>query len=226
MCGRFVALTDPDGLVKFFTIDERQADELAPSYNVAPTDPVYAVAAHQERRYLVTFRWGLVPHWAQSRKVAATMINARAETVASKPAFRDALRRRRCLIPADGFYEWTRDAQGNKQPHFISSPTGGPLALAGLWETWRDPTDPEAPPLKSCTIVTRAAEGPVTELHDRMPLALSSADWSAWLDASTSPQEVTALLHADPPALQFRPVSTRVNTVANNDPELLQPAEV
>ena len=224
MCGRFVALSDPDGLVKFFTIDERQGEELPPSYNVAPTDPVYAVAAHQDRRYLVTFRWGLVPHWAESRKVAATMINARAETVASKPAFRDALRRRRCLIPADGFYEWTRDAQGTKQPHFISASDGGPLAFAGLWETWRDPKDPQAPPLKSCTIVTRPAEGPVTALHDRMPLALSAGDWSAWLDATTSSQEVTALLHADPPALQFRPVSTRVNAVANNDPDLLQPA--
>ena len=225
MCGRFVALTDPDGLVKFFTIDERQGEELPPSYNVAPTDPVYAVAAHSDRRYLVTFRWGLVPHWAESRKVAATMINARAETVASKPAFRDALRRRRCLIPADGFYEWTRDAQGNKQPHLITSTDGGPLAFAGLWETWRDPGDPHAPPLKSCTIVTRAAQGPVTALHDRMPLALNSNDWSAWLDTSTSSQEVTALLHADPPALQFRPVSTRVNAVANNDPDLLQPVE-
>jgi putative SOS response-associated peptidase YedK len=226
MCGRFVALSDPDGLVKFFTIDERQAEELPPSYNVAPTDPVYAVAAHCDRRYLVTFRWGLVPHWAESRKVAATMINARAESVASKPAFRDALRRRRCLIPADGFYEWTRNEQGDKQPHFISSAEGGPLAFAGLWETWRDPADPQAPPLKSCTIVTRPAEGPVTALHDRMPLALGSRDWSAWLDAATSQQEVTALLHADPPALQFRPVSMRVNAVANNDPELLQPAEV
>ena len=221
-----MALTDPDGLVKSFTIDERQAEELPPSYNVAPTDLVYAVAAHADRRYLVTFRWGLVPHWAESRKVAATMINVRAETVASKPAFRAALRRRRCLIPADGFYEWTRDAQGNKQPHFISAAEGGPLAFAGLWETWRDPADPEAPPLKSCTIVTRAAEGPVTALHDRMPLALSADDWSGWLDTSTSPQEVAALLHAEPPALQFRPVSTRVNAVANNDPALLQPAEV
>ena len=226
MCGRFVAISDPDGLVKFFTIDERKADELPPSYNVAPTDPVYAVAAHDDRRLLVTFRWGLVPHWADSPKVAATMINARAETVADKPAFRDSLRRRRCLIPADGFYEWTKDAQGGKQPHFITAAAGGPLALAGLWATWRDPSDPQAPPLKSCTIVTRPAEGPVTELHDRMPLALSAADWSAWLDPATAAGEVTALLHAEPPPLQFRPVSRRVNAVANNDAELLETVAV
>lgn len=226
MCGRFVAISDPDGLVKFFTIDERKADDLPPSYNVAPTDPVYAVAEHDKRRLLVTFRWGLVPHWAHSPKVAATMINARAETVADKPAFRDSLRRRRCLIPADGFYEWTKDAQGGKQPHFITAAEDGPLALAGLWATWRDPEDPDAPPLKSCTIVTRSAEGPVTALHDRMPLALTPQDWGAWLDPETSAGEVTALLHAEPPALRFRPVSRRVNAVANNDADLLETVEV
>lgn len=223
MCGRFVALTDPDGLVKFFTIDERKDDDLPPNYNVAPTDPVRAVAAHDGARYLVTFRWGLVPHWAESPKPAATMINARAETVESKPAFRDALRRRRCLIPADGFFEWTTDEQRRKQPHFITPEAGGLLAFAGLWETWRDPQDPQAAPLKTCTILTRTAEGRVTDLHDRMPLALPPDAWAAWLDTQTSPQEVTALLHVDPPALQHRPVSPRVNAVANNDPELLAP---
>lgn len=223
MCGRFVAATDPDGLVRFFTIDERKDDDLPPSYNVAPTDPVRAVAAHEGRRLLVTFRWGLVPHWAESPKVAATMINARAESVATKPAFRDALGRRRCLIPADGFYEWTKSADGKKIPHFISRPDGNPLALAGVWETWRDKADPDAPPLRSCSIITRAAEGPVTELHDRMPLVLPAEAWSPWLDRETSSEEVTALLHADVPALQLRTVSTRVNAVANNDPELLEP---
>lgn len=226
MCGRFVAVTDPDGLVKFFTIDDRKDDDLPPNYNVAPTDPVRAVAAHDDQRYLVTFRWGLVPSWADSPKLAATMINARAETVTSKPAFRDAVRRRRCLIPADGFYEWTTNEQGRKQPHFITAAAGGPLAFAGLWETWRDRSNPDAPPLRSCTIVTRAAQAPVTRLHDRMPLALPRDAWSAWLDAGTSEHEVTALLHCDPPALEHRPVSTRVNTVANNDPELLVPLSV
>ena len=224
MCGRFVAATDPDGLVRFFTIDERQADDLPPSYNVAPTDPVYAVAEHASRRHLVSFRWGLVPRWAESPKLAATMINARAETVATKPAFRDALRRRRCIIPADGFYEWTTNAAGNKVPHFIRPEAGGLLAFAGLWETWRDKTDPQAPPLRSCTILTRAAEGPVTALHDRMPLSLPPDAWSAWLSPDTEAGEVTALLHVDPPQLRFDAVSARVNAVRNNDPELLEPA--
>ena len=226
MCGRFVALTDPDGLVKFFTIDDRKDDDLPPNYNVAPTDPIRAVAAHDGRRYLVTFRWGLVPSWADSPKVAATMINARAETVADKPAFRDALRRRRCLIPADGFYEWTKDPEGRKQPHFITPSAGGLLAFAGLWETWRDRSNPQAPPLRSCTIVTRAAEGSVTQLHDRMPLALPRDACGSWLDQDTRADEVVALLHSDPPALEHRPVSQRVNAVANNDPDLLSPAGV
>ena len=184
---------------------------------------MYAVAAHDHRRFLVSFRWGLVPHWADSPKVAATMINARAETVATKPAFRDALQRRRCLIPANGFYEWTKAADGSKQPHFISPPAGELLAFAGLWETWRDKTDPTAPPLKSCTIITRPAEGSITQLHDRMPLALPRDAWDPWLASDTSAQEVTALLHSDPPPLDFRAVTTRVNAVANNDEGLLAP---
>lgn len=221
MCGRFVAAMDPDGLVKFFTIDDRKTDDLPPSYNVAPTDSVYAVAAHDNRRYLVSFRWGLVPHWAQSPKVAATMINARVETAAEKPAFRDALRRRRCLIPANGFYEWTKAPDGSKIPHFIAPASGEFLAFAALWETWRDSTTPNAPPLRTCTILTRAAEGPVTHLHDRMPLALPRDGWAAWLAADTAAGEVTALLHSAPPALTCRRVSPRVNAVANNDESLL-----
>jgi putative SOS response-associated peptidase YedK len=226
MCGRFVAATDPDGLVRFFTIDERKTDDLPPSYNVAPTDPVYAVAAVDNRRYLVSFQWGLVPHWADSPRKAATMINARAETVASKPAFRDAVRRRRCLIPANGFYEWTKGAGGRKVPHYITPDDGQLLAFAGVWETWRDPAAPQSPPLRSCTIITRSAEGPVTELHDRMPLALTPDLWSLWLSSATEAGEVTAMLHAEPPPLQFREVSPRVNTVANNDAQLLEPAAV
>ena len=223
MCGRFVAATDPGGLVRFFTIDERKTDDLPPSYNVAPTDAVYAVAASDSRRYLVSFRWGLVPHWAESPKKAATMINARVETAASKPAFRDALRRRRCIIPADGFYEWTTDASGRKVPHFIRPEAGGILAFAGLWETWRDAAEATAPPLRTCTILTRAAEGPVTALHDRMPLALPPDAWSTWLDRSTDAAEVTALLHAEAPALTHSVVSPRVNSVGNNDAQLLEP---
>lgn len=226
MCGRFVAATDPDGLVKFFTIDERKTDDLPPSYNVAPTDLVYAVAAAEDRRYLVSLKWGLVPHWSDSAKKAATMINARVETVESKPAFRDAVRRRRCLIPANGFYEWTTGADGRKVPHYISPQRQELLAFAGLWETWRDRDAADAPPLRTCTIITRPAVGAITQLHDRMPLALPRDTWSSWLSSDTPREEVTAILAADPPALRFREASPRVNAVANNDAQLLEPAGV
>lgn len=223
MCGRFVAATDPDGLVKFFMVDERKTDDIPPSWNVAPTDPVHAIAQHESRRLLVSFRWGLVPRWAESPKIAATMINARAETVMTKPAFRDAMRRRRCIVPADGFYEWRKGEDGQRLPHFISA-GDQPMAFAGLWETWRDPALPDAPPLRTCSIITRPAEGAVTQLHDRMPLALPADAWAPWLDPQTSQQEVTALLHSEPPALRFHSVSTRVNAVRNNDATLIHAA--
>lgn len=223
MCGRFVSASDPDGLVRFFVVDERKTDALPPSYNVAPTDPVYAVAEHDDRRYLVTFRWGLIPSWADTRKQAATMINARVETVADKPAFREALRRRRCLIPADGFYEWRTDDAGAKVPYFISARGGGPLAFAGLWETWRDPASDDAARVRTCTIITRPAEGPVTALHDRMPLALPPQAWDAWLDQESPPGSVGAALDSEPPALEFHAVSPRVNAVRNNDADLIRP---
>ena len=221
MCGRFVSASDPDGLVRFFVIDERKTDDLPPSFNVAPTDPVYAVAAHDQRRYLVSFRWGLVPHWAESPAVAAKMINARAETAAEKPAYRDALRRRRCLIPADGFYEWRRQPDGTKVPHFIHRPDEEPIAFAGLWETWRNREDPQAPPLKTCTILTRPAVPALQTLHDRQPVTLPEQAWEAWLATDSGPDEVQHLLRATPPELTFRPVSDAVNSVRNNGPQLL-----
>lgn len=225
MCGRFVSMSDPDGIVRFFTVDDRKADDLPPSWNVAPTDPVHAVAEHAGRRVLVAFRWGLVPSWARDRRGAARMINARVETVADKPAFRTALSRRRCLLPAAGFYEWTAAPGGGKQPHFIHHAGGTPLAFAGLWETWRDPGDPGAPPLRTCAILTTAAAGRPRDLHDRMPVALDPAAWDAWLDRDlTDPAAAAALLQPlDPGLLVHHPVSTAVNDVRNNGPELLRP---
>jgi putative SOS response-associated peptidase YedK len=225
MCGRFVSMSDPAGIVRFFTVDDRKADDLPPRWNVAPTDEVYAVAAHAGRRLLVTFRWGLVPSWAKDRRGAARMINARVETVADRPAFRTALSRRRCLVPADGFYEWTTAADGRKQPHFIHHAGGVPVAFAGLWETWRDPGDPDAPPLRTCTILTTEARGPVRELHDRMPVALATSRWDGWLDRGlTEPGAVLALLEPlDPGLLVHHPVDPAVNDVRNDGAELLRP---
>jgi putative SOS response-associated peptidase YedK len=182
MCGRFVTASDPDGLVRFLVVDERRDEQLAPSYNVAPTDAVRAVAEHAGRRHLVTFRWGLVPHWADGPREAARLINARSETAADKPAFRDAFRRKRCLVPADGFYEWDRGPDGSKVPYFIH-PTDAPVfAFAGLWDVWRDPSEPHAPPLRTCTILTMPAHDRLAALHDRMPVVLPPAAWDPWLD--------------------------------------------
>lgn len=223
MCGRFVAATDPEGLVRFFTVDDRRVDDLAPNYNVAPTDTVPAVAEHDGRRHLVGFRWGLIPAWAASASVGARMINARAETMGTKPAFRESVRRRRCLIAADGYYEWQTSPDGRKAPYFIFRADGAPLAFAGLWATWRDRANGHTLPVRTCTIVTRGAVAQVRQLHDRMPVALPADLWAPWLDPSTSVAEIEDLVRAEPPSLAFRRVSDRVNRVANNDPGLLEP---
>ncbi len=226
MCGRFVSMTDADGIVRFFTVDDRKADDLPPNYNVAPTDEVYAVVEHDKRRVLVTFRWGLVPSWAKDPKIGARMINARAENVVEKPAYRTALERRRCLIPADGFYEW-RTEGGVKVPHFIHHRGGTPLAFAGLWEVWRDrEAGEDAPWLRTCTILTTDAQGDLADIHPRMPLMLDPERWADWLDRDlTDPQEAAALLEPlDPGLLTHHPVSTEVNSVSNNHARLLNPA--
>lgn len=226
MCGRFVAASDPDGLVRFLVVDERRDEDHPPSYNVAPTDPVRAVVEHDDCRYLVTFRWGLVPRWADDRRIASKLINARRERVADKPAFRDAARWRRCIIPADGFYEWQVGDDGARTPHFIH-PTDAPVfAFAGLWDTWRDRDDPQAPLLRTCTILTMPADARLAALHSRMPVVLPPSSWDAWLDrGATDIRAVQGLLDtAEPGALAHHPVSSAVNTPRNNRPDLLLPA--
>lgn len=225
MCGRFVAMTDPEGLVRFFVVDERRDEDLLPNPNVAPTEPVRAVAEHQGKRVLVTFRWGLVPHWASDRRGASRMINARSETAASKPAFRTALSRRRCLVPADGFYEWKRGPDGTKTPHYVSAAAGAPLALAGLWETWRDPGDPAAAPLRTCAILTTEANDALRALHDRMPVILEPSSWDRWLDRDLrEPEAVRDLLVPYPPdLLALHEVSRDVNDARVKDPQLPAP---
>lgn len=223
VCGRFVAATDPEGIVRFFLIDDRQAEDLPPSWNVAPTDPVYAVAMHEGRRVLVSFRWGLVPFWAKDRKVAARHINARAETVASKPTFAESFQRRRCLIPADGFYEWQRHADGARTPYFVHRVDSAPIAFAGLWASWRDPIDNAR--LRSCAIVTTQASGGIAALHERMPVVLEPTSFQDWLDPDADPACLRHLLaSADPETLTWRPVGTEVNSVRNNHPGLVAPA--
>lgn len=222
MCGRFVAASDPEGLIRFLMVDDRRAHDLPANYNVAPTQDVYAAAMHDGRRYLVTFRWGLVPSWAKDPGVGARMINARVETLRERSAFRDSFQARRCLIPADGYYEWSV-VDGHKVPHFIQPVDGQPLAFAGLWASWRDRSQPEVR-LRTCTIITRDAAPSVSSLHDRMPVALPQQTWASWLDPEADDHEVQAALAESPPPLTFHAVGERVNNHRNNGPDLVAPA--
>ncbi len=224
MCGRFVIAEPPDVYAGYFGAEAVATEALAPNYNVAPTDPVYAVAEHDGRRQLGTFRWGLIPYWAKDRKIASRHINARVETAATKPAFRESFRRRRCLIPADGFYEWEQLAdRPRKLPHFIYAADRAPLAFAGLWGSWRDPETRER--VTTCTILT-GRPGPVVEpIHDRMPVLLPPAAWGSWLDPAL--RDVAALqavlTSVKAPPLAEHAVSTLVNDVRNNFSECVEP---
>jgi putative SOS response-associated peptidase YedK len=222
MCGRFVQSEEARHYAEYFEVDVVKAEDLTPSYNVAPTDHVYAVAEYDEQRMLGTFKWGLLPWWAKDRKMAARSINARMETVAERPAFRDSFRERRCLIPADGFYEWQKRAKG-KLPHFIYAASRRPLALAGLWSSWKDPETEER--VRTCTILTGEPDDLVRPIHNRMPVALMPDAWDGWLDRDNQDQEslMRLLEEAVRPKLAEHPVSTMVNKVANNLPELIVP---
>jgi putative SOS response-associated peptidase YedK len=229
MCGRYVSASKVEDIAEFFSAIPAPV-ELGANYNVAPTNDVYAVIDHPEGRAVQVFQWGLVPAWAKDTKIGSKMINARAETVAEKPAFRSAIKRRRCLVPLDAFYEWQTlpadAALGRpkpvKQPHAITRLDGRPIVVAGLWETWRDkaaPADDPAAnlPLNTLTLITVAANSTMQAIHDRMPAILEPATWAQWLD--TSNVDVASLcgllVPAPPDVLTLRPVSTLVNNVRN-----------
>ena len=219
MCGRFTQQRPTSELAEIFEAADLAADD-GGHYNVAPTDEAAVVVQRDDQRAIVRYRWGLIPHWADSPKIASRTINARAETVGSMPAFRDALRRRRCLVPVDGFYEWRRDG-GQRQPFRIERADGRPLVLAGLWAGWRDPDAGEV--RRTFTIVTTRASSAIEPLHDRMPVALPPSAWSRWLDTrSTDRGELQAMLDAaEHEELSIYPVVPLVNNVRNDGPELL-----
>lgn len=227
MCGRFVAATDAEGFARLLVVDERQTDDLGPRYNVAPSQPVYAAAEHDGRRHLVALRWGLVPSWAKDPKIGNRLVNARSETAADKPSFRSSFRKRRCLIPADGFYEWQRREDGSKVPYLIHRADGAPMAFAGLWSVWRDPEAPDAEPLRTCTILTTEANAFMAGMHDRMPVILEADAWDPWLDRDLADVErLRALLGpADDRLLTGHPVSTEVNSPRHDHPGLLEPVD-
>lgn len=231
MCGRFAASASTDDIVEFFGVEEI-VDEPEPHFNLAPTDPIPAVVQRRAGdeggtvRKLVAPRWGLVPSWSRDAKGAARMINARAETVAEKPAFRKAFATRRCLIPADGYYEWyvLPGQEGlkrpRKQPMFIRPADGGPFVMAGLYEFWRDPAGEW---LTTATIITTTATDEIGHIHDRMPMVVAPADVDDWLDpALIDPVAAAALLRVSE-GLESYAVSDLVNRVANDGPQLIEP---
>jgi putative SOS response-associated peptidase YedK len=222
MCGRFVQAQSPQSYAAHFGAGLAVEESLDPSWNVAPTDRVYAVAEHEGERRLGTFRWGLIPWYADSPKVAAKHINARAETVATKPAFKDSFSRRRCIVPADGFYEWEKLESGGKLPHYIHAGDGSPLALAGLWGSWRDS---EGDRITTCTIITTRPNDLVGRLHDRMPVVLAAESWERWLDPEFGDEGTLRALLSPAPAgvLEEHAVATLVNDVKNNYPECVEP---
>jgi len=242
MCGRYASFREDQDLADQFDI-ARIADDvrlLPPSWNVAPTDLVRMVVERPERledgshgaieRTLRTARWGLVPSWAKAPGIGATMINARAETLATKPAFRRAFSTRRSLVPADGYYEWQAPEPGApskvKQPFYIHAADGAPLAMAGLYEFWKDPTkEPDDPTrwLVTTTIVTTTAVDEMGRVHDRQPILLRPDRWDAWLDPAVDATGAAAILTAPAPQLTLTPVSTAVNKVAHNTPDLITP---
>ena len=218
MCGRYAFFSPAEAVRRTFALDV--VPDLEPRYNIAPTQDVPAVRAGDEGgRVFAMLHWGLVPKWAKERAIGNRMINARAETLAGKPSFRDAFRRRRCLVPADGWYEW-QPAPGGKQPWFIRGKDGRPLAFAGLWERWKDPAGAQ---LESCAIVTTDAAESIRKIHDRMPVVLGEGDWDRWLDAAFSDTDkLSELLRPfDAGALEAWPVSRLVNAPKNQGPELI-----
>ncbi len=218
MCGRFTLRTTPEILREEFDLSDLPAD-LSPRFNIAPSQPV-AIIPNRLPRRLGLVRWGLIPHWAKDPSIGNREINARAETLAVKPSYREPLRRKRCLVPADGFYEWTGEGKA-RRPVFIHLKGDGPFAFAGLWDTWRSPAGEK---VGSCSIVTTEPSEILRPIHDRMPVILPREAWATWLAPEPAePDSLLPLLRPFPSELlELRPVSRYVNTPANEGPQCLE----
>lgn len=223
MCGRFVSTAPPDEIARYFDVDRAPGGVLEPSYNVAPSNDVYVVLETGGHRQLEAMHWGLVPSWAKDPKVGNRMINARAETLAERNAFRNAFRKRRCILPANGFYEWkAQPGEKKKQPYYICRSDGGLMAFAGLWEIWR-PDESSSERLHSCTIITGPPNEKVAALHDRMPIILPPSAWSPWLNPHGDIDAIGDLLVPAPAELlDVHPVSVEVNNPRNKGPGLIE----
>jgi putative SOS response-associated peptidase YedK len=222
MCGRFVVYRDLEQLQEHFPIDKALA-EVTPNYNVAPTHEIFTIIRQEGLNLLEKLHWGLVPHWAKDISTGYKMINARMETVASKPSFRDAFKKRRCLILADGFYEW-KGEKGQKQPFFITLPDEKPFAFAGLWEIWHDKNHQDET-YRSCTIITRKASESLKDIHDRMPAILPPDTYATWLDSDDHDTNALQKILTEKMITDFKfiPVSKQVNSVKINDPSNIAP---
>ena len=219
MCGRYTLKTPLSVLTERFDIEEAPSSVTA-SYNIAPTQQVATVLSENGKRKLEMLRWGLIPSWADDPEIGNRVINARAETVAEKPSYRRAFKRSRCLILADGFYEWQKTDSG-KQPFHIRMRDGSPFAFAGLWESWDKGEE-----IRSCTIITTEANDLVGEVHNRMPVILHAEDYEMWLDPDFDEREplTTLLKPYAAEAMEAYPVSRRVNKPSNNEPGVVEPA--
>ena len=219
MCGRYTLKTPVSVLAERFEIEDSPSS-ITPGYNIAPTQQVATVLAENGKRKLEMLHWGLIPSWAKDPEVGNRMINARAETVAEKPSYRKAFQERRCLILADGFYEWQKTDNG-KQPFYIRMEDGSPFAFAGLWESWHNGRE-----IRSCTIITTAPNELAAPIHNRMPVILHPEDYGMWLDPDFGEREpLTSLLKPYPAdVMEAYPVSRRVNKPSNNVPGCIEPA--
>jgi putative SOS response-associated peptidase YedK len=235
VCGRFVSSSTPERIAEYFGAVS-DVENLGENYNVAPTNDIYAVVVDTEGvPHVRAFHWGLIPVWAKDRKVGAKMINARAETIGEKAAYKGIFKKTRCLVPMDGFYEWAQGSPDGpltpkgvpaKRPMFVHRPDGEPLAVAGLWSAWRDKAaGQDAPWLHSATVVTTAANATMSPIHDRMPVILPRSAWATWLDPANDDVELlgSLLVPAPDDLLVVNEVSTDVNNVRNKGPQLIEP---
>lgn len=220
MCGRFVVRSSPEEIRRLLGYED--TPNFPPRYNVAPTQPIAIVRIDRGKRRFALTRWGLIPSWVKDPKQFALLINARAEGITQKASYRAAMQRRRCLVPADGFYEWQK-TPGGKRPFYVHARNGGPMAFAGLWETWMDATGGE---IDTAAIVTCPANAMLAPIHDRMPVVLAPEKYDAWLDTeNVDAAAASALLKPAPEdMLQAYEISTRVNSVKNEGAELVEPA--
>lgn len=218
MCGRFAVTLPPDAMAQLFAAAPANDLPAVPNYNVCPTTQIHVIRSGEDQRHLQSMRWGFLPHWYKSPTDGPLLINARAETIAEKPAFRAACRERRCLIPATGFYEWTKDAEGNRLPWYIHRADGAPIAFAGVWQDWGHGEEAA----RTCAIVTTGANAPMKKIHHRMPVILEDRDWALWL-GEEGKGAATLMQPAAEDVLSFYRVDPKVNSNRASGEELIAP---